>query len=116
MKPFDINDIRATVSPEFLSDMGQEPDPMYIDWAFYNWGNEEATPEMEPLKATLSLDVQGKTAYLVVEALDPMGHSIALPEGADAWAKQQVKGTVEELLKYEGVTLTEHLQNILKGE
>lgn len=115
MIPFDVNHVRSNVSPMDRAE-ALEHDPMYIDWAFYNWGNVEAAPEQEPLKATLSLDVQEKKVYVTVTAVDTNGNEIPLPQGSFEWAAQQVKRTVEELLQYEGVTVQENLSKILSGE
>ena len=115
MIPFDVEHIRSNVSPMDLAE-ARELDPMYIDWAFYNWGNVEAAPEQEPLKATLTLDVQEKKVYVTVIAVDPHGNEIPIPKGSFTWAAQQVKRTVEELLRYEGVTVNDNLSKILSGE
>lgn len=113
MKPFSLEDI-LNLAPDSLAEP-REPDPMYVDWAFYNWGNTEQ-PELEPLKVTLSMDVQEKKIYATVAAVDEYGNDIELPAGAYPWAAQQVKELVAQLLQFEGVQMNGKLINLLKGE
>lgn len=111
MKPFNLEDILAVDTYSLV----ETQDAAYIDWAFYNWGNKEQ-PELEPLKVTLSMDVQEKKIYATVAAVDEYGNDIDLPDGAHSWAAQQVKELATQLLQFEGVQMNDRLTNLLKGE
>jgi hypothetical protein len=102
MKPFTLTELR-TILPD-NQENPQEQEPMYLDWGYYNWGRGDIPPEHEPFKATVSLDLESKEIYMVVEARDLLGNDIDVPPEAHTWAKEVSKPLIETLLQYEGTT------------
>jgi hypothetical protein len=102
MKPFSLPELRAILPDN--QENPEEQEPMYLDWGFYNWGNENVLPEHEPFKATVTLDLESKKIHMTVEARDIHGNNIDVLPEAHPWAKLISKPLIDTLLQYEGVS------------